>query len=216
MKSNLEIKYFKNTKSSKIFEVKNMISKDVSDVIIKESEKMSGWTNVGFYKAKILGQIDEHPEIDGLFKDYVKSYINDTSKILSKEFDKNVCLKMIYIQKWPIGSYAVRHNDTHNFDGSPAFVYCKVSTVLYLYNDFLGGNLEFPDHDISIQPNQGSAYMFDGGPENEHQVTEIIDGDRYTIVTFWDFIDSEYTKEDLELSEQSQQRWLKFIKENYD
>lgn len=209
-----EVEYFKNMENSKIFEVKNMISENMSKIIIEESEKMSGWRDVGFYKARVLEQIEKHPEATETFKNYIKGYIEDSKEILSSTFKKPVKFKMIYVQKWPIGSYAVKHNDTYNYDGTPLFLDCKLATILYMHNDFTGGKLEFPDHDISIDPVQGSSYMFDGGPENEHQVTEITSGDRYTIVTFWDIEGSTYNDYEVESSEKSQQKWLNFIEEN--
>lgn len=206
--------YFKNESNSKILEIKNIISKQMSDLIILECENINEWENVGFYKAKIMPQIEKNVKINKIFQEYIKEYIEMNKKLFYKIYNKEVILKMIYMQKWPIGSYAVRHNDTHNYDGTPAFVDCKLSTVLYLYNNFEGGNLEFPEHGISITPNQGSLYMFDGGPQNEHQVTEITDGIRYTLVSFWDFSGSNYTEEEIEMSKKSQDRWLKYIKEN--
>jgi hypothetical protein len=208
--------YFKNEENSKIVEVQNIISKDFSQKIIEESEKMLGWKNVGFYKAEILEQIDNIPQKSDMFSNYIKEYMEQVRSVFHKIYDKPVVFKSIYIQKWPIGSYGIKHNDTHNLDGTPGFIDWKLSTLLYLHSDFTGGNLEFPDHNISITPNQGSAYFFDGGPQNEHQVTSIESGLRYTIVSFWDFEDSVYDEKDILILQENQKRWSEYSnKKNY-
>lgn len=207
MLEHFDIKYFKNEINSKIFEVSNMITEYMSRIIIEESESLPGWKNVGFYKARVLEQIDNIPEASEIFKKYINEYVLITKDILSSTFEKPVKFKTVYIQKWPTGSYAVKHNDMYNFDGTPLFLDFKLATTLYMHNNFTGGKLEFPDHNISISPRQGSAYMFDGGPENEHQVTEIESGDRYTIVSFWDIEGSRYTEEELNMSIKNQEKW---------
>lgn len=205
---NLDIDYVKNETDSKIFEVKNIITESMSKTIIEESEKMAGWKNVGFYKARILDQIDNRPEASETFRKYIDEYLSIVKNIISLAFGKPVRLKFIYIQKWPVGSYAIKHNDMYNFDGTPLFLDCKIAANVYMHNDFTGGKLEFPDHGISINPKQGSAYIFNGGPENEHQVTEIESGDRYTIVSFFDIEGSSYTEEELYMSLKSQEKWV--------
>ena len=48
---------------------------------------------------------------------------------------------------------------------------------------------------LSISPKAGSYIVFPGGVENIHGVTEITSGTRYTMVSFWDFADAEYSEE---------------------
>ena len=44
--------------------------------------------------------------------------------------------------------------------------------------------------------------MFPGGHENIHGVKEILEGTRYTMVSFWDYADAEYDQETID-------RWKK-------
>jgi hypothetical protein len=209
-KQNNEFVYFKNEEDNKIVEIKNIITKDFSKTIIEESEKIPNWRKVGFHKAEVLDQINNIPEVNETFSNYIEEYIEKSKDAFKAIYGKSVKLTYIYIQKWPVGSYAIKHNDTHNFDGSPGFIDCPLAVLLYLYNDFTGGKLEFPDHNISISPNQGSGYFFEGGPKNEHQVTIIESGLRYTIVSFWDFEDSTYNENDINALKENQQKWSQY------
>ena len=51
---------------------------------------------------------------------------------------------------------------------------------------------------LSFKPNVYSYYVFPGGYENIHGVSEITKGTRYTMVSFWDFADLVYDDATLE------------------
>ena len=69
------------------------------------------------------------------------------------------------------------------------------SYVLYLNDDFDGGELKFKNSDIFLKPKKGMLAVFDGGFGNEHMVTTVKTGERYTIGSFWDRADCVYTDE---------------------
>jgi TonB family protein len=133
---------------------------------------------------------------------------------VEKAFSTKVELQVAHGRIWPKGSYGARHNDTHNFDGTLHNINYKIATTLILHSDFSGGNLEFPDQDISIKGSLGSLCIFNGGPGNEHQISIIEDGLRYTIMMFWDYDGVKYTEEELKLQKESQNRWLGYLSED--
>lgn len=121
--------------------------------------------------------------------DTILEDINSKLKHAVREvYSKEVTPSSIHAQKWEVGSSANPHSDNSDFDGNPTkgFENLKYVGILYLNDDYLGGDLFFPEHDIQIHPNPGSMYIFSGGVENIHGVTEITSGTRYSIVSFWD------------------------------
>jgi hypothetical protein len=101
-----------------------------------------------------------------------------------------------HAQKWLKGGFASPHADNSEHDGRPnAFEINKYVSLLYLNDDYEGGHLYFPDHDISFKPKALSLIVFPGGIENVHGVAEIEEGTRYTYVSFWDFAEAEYSEE---------------------
>ena len=61
------------------------------------------------------------------------------------------------------------------------------ATVLYINDNFKGGELFFPDHDIIIEPKAGSLCVFDGSKNLKHGVKTVTKGTRYSIPLFvWD------------------------------
>ena len=55
-----------------------------------------------------------------------------------------------------------------------------IATLIYLNNDYSGGEIYFPDYDISIKPDEGDLVCFPDTPDFIHGVKPIKDGVRYT------------------------------------
>jgi hypothetical protein len=101
-----------------------------------------------------------------------------------------------HAQKWIPGAFANFHSDNSDPEGKyNAFERSKWATFLYLNENFTGGKLNFKDHDIDIQPKVGMLAAFAGGHHNEHEVQIVESGDRYTIGSFWDYAEAEYSDE---------------------
>lgn len=82
---------------------------------------------------------------------------------------------------WPDGSRMEVHADACYLDGSPN--YCperKVSAVLYLNDDYEGGETFFPDFDLEVKPATGKIAFFLSGLSHKHGVRPI-KGKRYTM-----------------------------------
>lgn len=80
---------------------------------------------------------------------------------------------------YPSGSSSPEHTDVY-----------PLATLLYLNDDYSGGELSFPKHGIEFKPERGSLVVFNGGGEYAHEVKKIEDGDRYVLVGFWEYEDS--------------------------
>lgn len=174
-------------------------------------EKQDSWSKVGFHKAETL---DVSSIINGSEISEGWDKLIDTIKRSAEiVFGKSVINQTTYVQRWPEGSYGTKHNDTYNDDGTIGNISYKVASTIFLNNTFEGGRLEFPDHELSISPNYNSMYLFNGGPENEHQISMVESGVRYTIVSFWDFEDSVYTEEEINAVNKSREYWAKYVEE---
>ncbi len=60
------------------------------------------------------------------------------------------------------------------------------TSIIYLNDDYVGGELYFPQHNnFEIKPKKGTMLIFSGTIDNMHGIKEITSGTRYTHVTFW-------------------------------
>jgi len=88
----------------------------------------------------------------------------------------------IYVRKWnyPMSGMDAHKDYTHDHDGNIKSV--EYTLCGYLNDDYEGGLLEFPEHNISLKPPAGSAIVFDSS--ELHQVTNLIDRHRYMWSSF--------------------------------
>lgn len=60
-----------------------------------------------------------------------------------------------------------------------------MSGVLYLNDDCVGGELDFPEQGVTIKPSAGSVVIFPSVAPFYHQSLEIISGVKYMSPVFW-------------------------------
>lgn len=85
------------------------------------------------------------------------------------------------------------HSDVYNTDGTKYDVdgrdtELKYSALLYLSEygkDFTGGQLCFPNQNVTIRPKRGLLVFFPGDLEHLHEVKPVTSGERYAIVMFF-------------------------------
>lgn len=84
-----------------------------------------------------------------------------------------------------------------HYDGGTNSGRC-VSPILYLNDDYEGGELEFIHHGIKIKPQEGSLFLFPSNYAYKHIAHPVIKGTKYAIVTFF------HDREESNLSQQGQ------------
>jgi hypothetical protein len=83
---------------------------------------------------------------------------------------------------WPIGKSMDVHSDAYQPDGSLGkYPHRKISGVLYLNDDYLGGSTYFPKQNVKITPKTGKLILFPSDLEYSHGVTTVQEADRYTM-----------------------------------
>jgi hypothetical protein len=176
---------------NRIVEVPDFVSKEVAASMVEYFKKEDRWGETAFngsHGAPVqVGAIS--PKDFGLPDSIFFDVNQKLEGAISAVYNKKVFPSSIHAQKWEIGSSANPHSDNSDFEGNPTegFDNLKYVGILYLNSEYEGGDLYFPEHSISIHPNSGSMYIFSGGVENIHGVTEITSGTRYSIVSFWNF-----------------------------
>lgn len=192
-----------NTKSrlgvtkNRIVEIPNFIDADTASKLIEYFENgPETWDFIAFYNSYGMGLNPDPIELEKFRLDSgVFQTLNDKIKnAVELIFEEPVKANTSHAQKWVKGGFAYAHSDNSDFDGNPtAFEINKYVAVLYLNDDYEGGELFFPEHDLIIKPNKHSIYIMPGGVENIHGVKEITSGERHTLLSFWDFANAQYS-----------------------
>lgn len=218
---------------------KNFLSPEQCSAAIKvldkqvENSKLS-WTPISFYESysSVLPQ-DGDPELEefGLhptfFADVKKGIIDAVASI--NDLDPSTIVQIGYhTQKWEPGAYARLHSDNTDEHGNTGpFERSRYAGFLYLNDDFEGGLLNFPSHNLAIKPETGLLAVFAGGFKNMHEVTLITKGVRYTLGSFWDDREedsypqevrdawAEEMKKIREAQEKEKSEWQDLLKDGY-
>lgn len=95
--------------------------------------------------------------------------------------------------RWLPGQLQMPHADKELHEGENKgkpndFPYYDLAGLFYINEDYVGGELYFPNQGIQFKPKRGAAYFFPGDLNYIHGVTEIQSGERYTCPFFWTIV----------------------------
>lgn len=159
--------------SHRIVILDNLLNKEECENII--SLIKSGRVSV-FQDSKSARTLEESFEVNQILRKY--------SDVLNKAHRENngfypeLYTTQAYLTAWVEGGYAGPHID--NPKHGEGFI--QFSSIIYLNEDFEGGEIEFPNQKFKYKPKIGSAVIFpSAGTEYLHKVNEIKSGIRYTI-----------------------------------
>lgn len=136
-------------------------NEEVSDVLFWDPECFTSDGQVGDYNAP-LGEIS-----------VLLHQMNDAA---NRRTGLPMKLSKVVFHKYSKGSTGPEHADVY-----------PLASLLYLNDDYQGGDLFFSKQNMNISPSAGSLLVFDGGEDHTHGVTEITEGVRYVFVAFWDY-----------------------------
>lgn len=156
------------------------------------------WSMSAFFESYGMSIMPEDPILEkyGLPRDYFGKLADRLHKVVEDAFERPIKSVSSHAQKWQVGAFAPFHSDNTDMDGNPsAWEKSKLVCLLYINDDYEGGELDFRDYDISIKPVSGQLITFPGGYKNIHQVLPVKGSTRHTIGAFWDYAESEYSEE---------------------
>ena len=94
----------------------------------------------------------------------------------------------IQVVRWFKGYELKPHADKENPNDSPhPFPWRDFASVVYLNDNFEGGEIHFPNQGKQFKPKKGALIVFPGTYEFLHGVKEVTEGIRYTLPSFHTF-----------------------------
>ena len=124
----------------------------------------------------------------------INNLVNRLKPIIEEFFSVEANPTSPAIVRWLPGQLQQPHADKELHEGNGAaagedrpndFPYYDLASLFYINDDYEGGELYFPQHNIQFKPKPGAAYFFPGDKNYVHGVTEIVSGIRYTCPFFW-------------------------------
>lgn len=141
------------------------------------------WDNRVFDISNILSIYQDREHLSILIKILKRMRTQIVDKF---ELDKKIHPDTMQLVKWSSGIEQEPHADNCNEDGSDNHSpWREYSGVIYLNNDYIGGETYFPNFNYEVSPEPGRLVIFKGDLEHLHGVKKIKEGERKTIITFW-------------------------------
>ena len=117
----------------------------------------------------------------------VRSHYGERYGIPFKDFARNEA----HLQKWGVltGFSMSTHSDSETPSGKPAlvegFYQYNMTSICYLTDDYLGGEIDFPEFNLTIKPRPGDMLLFPS--RYRHRILKLESGHRYTMPMFFQF-----------------------------
>jgi hypothetical protein len=176
--------------------IENFILKEDADLIIKylspmerETPKENVYCALGIQNTFLASKInldnpiiqlstDENINNLSLFLTHTIIKIRD---MVSKKFNHDISLKQFNYVNMKAGSSNSLHFDSNN-DGEQERQY---AALIYLNDEYTGGEINFPDIDLCIKPKPLTLIFFKGDETLMHEVKEVLSGERKNILMFF-------------------------------
>lgn len=116
----------------------------------------------------------------------IDKYIHKMKSALEDAFNVRLHVRPPVIIRWFPGLEQQPHADKQLNDGSPnPFPNYDLNSLIYYNDDFKGGQLYYPQHDLEITPEPGLAVAHPGDINYLHGVKMVTAGERYTTPSFY-------------------------------
>lgn len=151
-------------------------------------------------------QLENSTTSTNRIKDYRKSLVTlvDEEDSIIKKVKKKIAksfgldgkgMEKMQLQKYPEGGYYKEHFDAKSEDHyqkDKSFSQRKYSIIIYLNDDFIGGETVFPKKNISVKPLQGRLLLFSNmlnetnyvHPFSSHLSNKIVKGEKWILSTW--------------------------------
>lgn len=165
----------------------NFITKENCEYLIKTATELDTWESGGteFWENRVLNYYTI------LQRDKKAAEIMlDANNRCGNVIKNNYVIPEVYsdtlqIVRWFPGMEQPPHADDMTNTDIPGFDHRMFGSIIYLNDDYEGGQTYYPNYKISITPQAGKLAVHPGDPDHLHGVTKIEGGMRYTIASFW-------------------------------
>lgn len=141
------------------------------------------WEGRIVYMDDVAGDDASAAKIMGDFQKRATALLEEFYALTSPLWTDTVQLNI-----WEQGSFLPCHTDNSNPDGSShSTPWRDFSSIVYLNDDYEGGELYFTAQDRVLKPKKGMLVAFSAGYHHEHGVLKVTRGRRITMPAFYSF-----------------------------
>ena len=155
----------------------SFLSKETCDDIVNYAIDTDDWNKASkfeFWSGRTIPLFKLGKPLADMILNEVREYIK---KCYSIDY---VYCDTIDLIRWTDGLSQPVH-----MDACENLEYRDYGSIIYLNDNFDGGNTFYANKELTIKPKTGAIAVHPGSKEYEHGVTTVENGTRYTIASFW-------------------------------
>lgn len=114
--------------------------------------------------------------------------IRDIQSSMEEYFKVGLKLKRCLVQTIYKDGFVGEHWDNYYAEEEDGYSQNVYSAILYLSNDYAGGEIKFSKLNVELKPNPGTLVFFPGTEEFEHGVNPVLFGERTNFILFFNNI----------------------------
>jgi hypothetical protein len=119
----------------------------------------------------------------------VYDLLKDTLSVYGKDYSEKLNIPLGVQMPISISKYFTGSSMGPHVDSGPNPTTENVSAVLYLNDNYSGGEINFKDQNIRIKPTAGSIVIFPSVEPFYHESMPILNGTKYMSPAFWHLSD---------------------------
>ncbi len=170
--------------------VENFLSEYQCNSMIKMAVNANNWdkTKDEFWNDRVFNDVFNLKT--PIFEKQMRATLNRVRKVISEHYNVSELWNDGFaIVRWFPGMQQTPHtDDMKSILGDNEDNTCRhrdFGAIIYLNDDFDGGETYYPQHNFSVKPKIGRLAIHPGDSDHEHGVSEIKNNTRYTLASFW-------------------------------
>jgi hypothetical protein len=170
--------------------VNNLLSDEECKIILDFAKSTEGWTSGGsdFWSDRVMNDIDIYKnydkEVGAIIHGAREKIKNKIVEIYS--LDYNIYPDIMQLVRWFPGLEQPPHwDDMSKTEVHKSFQHRIFGAIVYLNDDYYGGQTFYPNYNIYIKPRPGMLAVHPGDINHIHGVTKVEKSNRYTLASFW-------------------------------
>lgn len=177
------------TTAEQIHELPNLIPDSEVDQILNFAKSIpnENWS-VDATSYTVVLFADDIKTMSSAVFETLENIANTAASSVEQIFNVKVGTPRVAITKMSTGAFQVPHPDKHLNTWGYMEEYPPdndLTAVVYYNEDFEGGELFFPQHELEISPKKGLVVTYPGDTDHIHGVREVTAGFRYTSPIFF-------------------------------
>lgn len=161
--------------------INNFMSKEDCDLIVKNLNPDTALRADGFWENKVFAEFSFPKECKAIIKKHrIKAH-----QAVKERYGSNLLPNSMnqHIIKWSVGPGMEDHIDDEAYERN----HYHISSLIYLNDEYEGGELYFMNQGLSLKLKAGDFIAFPGNKNYPHGVSEIFSGERYTAPSWYRF-----------------------------